>query len=162
MVSGAEHERGPPSPDTSPHSLGGRVPGQKCIDDHLAEGDVVSPRATGARVREKTSVPQNSINPLDSIIAPPFSGIVLLLESVHPDNDVVSRTAVGGRRRRWCRIDVSRWLWRGRRAAPMRGMVDGVKRERLVEGRRLRTMGGAGGGRQSQRRRLLWCFFIES
>ena len=67
----------------------------------------------------------------------------------------------GGRRRRWCQIDVSRWLWRGRRAALRGGMVDGVKRERLREGRRLRTMGGGGGGRRSQRRRLLWCFFIE-
>ena len=47
-------------------------------------------------MREKTSIPQNSIYPLDSIIAPPFSGIVLLLESVHPDNDVVSRAAWAG------------------------------------------------------------------
>jgi hypothetical protein len=31
-------------------------------------------------------------------------------------------------------------------AAPMGGMVDGVKRERLHEGRHLRTMGGGGGG----------------
>ena len=41
------------------------------------------------------------------------------------------------------------------------GMVDGVKRERLREGRCLRTMDGGGGGRRSQRQRLLWCFFIE-
>ena len=31
-------------------------------------------------------------------------------------------------------------------AAPMGGMVDGVAREQLREGRRLRTMGGGGGG----------------
>jgi hypothetical protein len=77
----------PPSPDTSYHSLGGRFPGLKCIDDHLAEGDVVSPRATNAGVREKTSIPQNSIYPLDPIIPTPPSGIVLPLEIVHPGKE---------------------------------------------------------------------------
>jgi hypothetical protein len=125
----------PPLPDTSPHSLGGRVPGLICIDDHLAEGDVVSPQATGAGVREKTSIPQNSIHPLDSIIAPPFSGIFLILESVHPDNDVVvSRAAAGGRRRRWCQIDVSRWLWRGRRAALRGGWLMGSRGSDCAKG----------------------------
>jgi hypothetical protein len=127
VVSGAENERGPPSPDTSPHSLGGRVPGLICIDDHLAEGDVLSPRANGAGVREKTSIPQNYICPLDSIIAPPFSGIVLLLKSVHPDNDVVSRVAVGGRRA-LCEESASHGSGGGEgEAAQMEGTVDGVR-----------------------------------
>jgi hypothetical protein len=33
-------------------------------------------------------------------------------------------------------------------AAPRGSMVDGVVKERLREGRRLRTMGGGGGGRR--------------
>ena len=42
----------------------------------------------------------------------------------------------------------------GREEAPRGQIVGGIKRERCVEGRRLRAMGGGGGGRQ--RRRRLW------
>ena len=41
----------------------------------------------------------------------------------------------------------------GEGAAPRGPMVDGVKRERLHEGRRLQTMGGSVGGRRVQPRR---------
>ncbi|KAL3808090.1 hypothetical protein ACHAXA_006852 [Cyclostephanos tholiformis] len=74
-----------------------RVPGVICIDDHLVEGDVISPRATSAR-------------------------------SAHPDNDVVSRTAVGGHRA-LCEESASRGGSGGEReAVPMGGTVDGVGR----------------------------------
>jgi len=43
------------------------------------------------------------------------------------------------------------WQWRGSGANG--GMVDGVKRERLHKGRRLRAMGGDGGGRPIRMRR---------
>ena len=53
------------------HSHGSMVPGLICINDHLAKEDVISPQATDAGVREKMSIPQYSIYPLDSIIPMP-------------------------------------------------------------------------------------------
>ncbi len=101
-------------------------------DNHLAEGDVVSSRSADTRMWEKTCIPQHSFYPRDSILLTPFSGVI-------PDDDVVSRAAVGGRRAliAVCRISVpwwqrkrggsgddggdGRWGWEGalvRRAAP--------------------------------------------
>ena len=62
-----------PSVDTGLHSLGDGVPRPIRIDDHLAEGDVISSRAAMSRVREKTSIPQYPINPRDTIFTTPFS-----------------------------------------------------------------------------------------
>ena len=120
------------------------------LDNHLAEGYVVSPRAAFSRVWEKSSIPQHSICPRDTIFSTPLSNVIFLLEGVHPYEDEALRAAAGGHRRWWCRIDVLRWLWRGRRAAPRGGMVDGVVRERPREGRRLQMMSGGGGGRRSR------------
>ncbi len=51
--------------------FGGMSPG--VAYDHLTEVDVISSRAAKSRVREKTSIPQYSINPRDTIFTTPFS-----------------------------------------------------------------------------------------
>ena len=63
------------------------------LNHHLAVAgmEVVPPRATDSGVSEKTSIPQYSIYPLDSIIPTQPSGIVLPLESLHPGEDGASK-----------------------------------------------------------------------
>ncbi len=90
-----------PSVYTSFHSVRGRVPRPIRIDDHLTEGDVVSPRAAETRVREKTSIPQHPINPRDAVIATPFSDGILPPKGSIVSRMVWQREAAGGRRR-WC------------------------------------------------------------
>jgi hypothetical protein len=60
--------------------------------------------------------------------------------------------AAGGRRR-WCRIGVCSSVGGEGGSGAEGPMVDGVEGERLREGRRLRTIGGGGGGRRVWPRR---------
>jgi hypothetical protein len=103
-----------PLPDTSPLSHGSMVPGPICINDHLEEG--------------KTSIPQYSIYPCDSILLMPFRGIIFPLEGFHPDNDEASRAAAGGRRALFEESASHGGGGNGGEAAPTERMVDGVRR----------------------------------
>jgi hypothetical protein len=67
------------------------------LDNHLAEGYVVSPRAAFSRVWEKSSIPQHSIYPRDTILSTPFSDVIFPPEGVLPYEDEASRAAAGGR-----------------------------------------------------------------
>ena len=63
-----------------------------------------------------------------------------------PGGASTSAEAAGGRRRRCAGIGRCGGCGGGDGAAPRGGVVDGVVMERLRKGRRLRTMGGGGGG----------------
>ena len=84
----------PPLNDPS-HSIGGRAPSAIRIDNHLTEGDVISPGSTATRMGEESSISQYSINPCDPIVATPFGGVIFPLEGVHPFNDVQSESQIG-------------------------------------------------------------------
>jgi hypothetical protein len=104
-----------PPLDAPYHTLGGRVPSAIRVDNHLTEGDVVSPRSTATRMGEESIISQYSINPRNPIVPTPFGGIMFPLERVHDrkggwrrlvdDGGVESTSRVGcgeaGERRQW-------------------------------------------------------------
>jgi hypothetical protein len=104
-----------PPLDAPYHTLGGRVPSSIRVDNHLTEGDVVSPRSTATQMGEESIISQYSINSCNPIVAMPFGGIIFPLERVHDCKggwrqlvnkgalglSVVSAAAVEGKRHRW-------------------------------------------------------------
>ena len=58
-----------PPLDAPYHTLGGRVPSSIRVDNHLTEGDVVSPRSTAAQMGEESIISQYSINPHNPMVA---------------------------------------------------------------------------------------------
>jgi hypothetical protein len=68
-----------PPLDAPYHTLGGRVPSAIRLDNHLTEGDVVSPRSTATRMGEESIISQYSINPRNPIVPTPFGGIIFPL-----------------------------------------------------------------------------------
>ena len=138
-----------PPLDAPYHTLGGRVPSAIRVDNHLTEGDVVSPRSTATRMGEESIISQYSINPRNPIVATPFGGVIFPLERVHDrkgrrragvdDGGVESTSRVGcgepGERRRW-----------GGRLMGLGGCVsskDGVSRRSAAAGEGVEVSGSS-------------------
>ena len=116
-----------------------------CINNHLAEGYVVSPRAAFSGVWEKTSIPQHPIYPCNTIFDAIYtSDIIFPPEGIHPYENEASRTAAGG----WqalCSESASRSGGKCRgKMAPMGGINNGVVLT-MGSGGCIRSKGGASG-----------------
>ena len=114
-----------------------------------------------AWVGEYLGIVRHFFDPPYPIVMSPFCGIIFPLEGIHPDDDEISRVVVDGRQALCAESASHGGGGCEGEVVPMGGMVDGVKRERLREGRRLRTMGGGGGGRRSRRWQQLRSIFFR-